>query len=111
MYKNIILPAFLVLVVPSIALAAPATAYDAWLCSVWGWAADIILPLSTIMIMVGGFMWSTSGGEPKRIEKAKEIFVGVASGLGFLLLSYFIVANIIGVDVSLLPGRDCIWNK
>lgn len=99
------------LVAPVIVLAAPAS-YGDWLCAAWDYASIIILPISTIMLMAAGFLWTVSGGDPGRIGKAKEIIWGVVSGLGFLLLSYFLIVKVIGVDVGIFTeaGRSCMWN-
>lgn len=105
--KSLVLPGLLFLLSPGLALAADA--YENWFCGLWAYTADIILPLATIMIMAAGFIWTTSGGDPGKITKAKEIIWGVVSGLGFLLLSYILLKNVIGIDLQLIPGEGCMW--
>mgnify|MGYP001599879864 CR=1 FL=1 len=47
--------------------------------------AKIILALSgsvaLVMFIYGGFLWMTSGGEPKKVEDGKKIMVGTVIGL------------------------------
>lgn len=50
--------------------------------------------LAVIMIMYGGFIWSTSGGDPAKIDKAKKILINTIIGLIIILSSYIITAFI-----------------
>lgn len=114
--KRFIFPltSLLSLALPKIANAAVgdpwdgATTYEDFICKAWGWIATIILPVSILIIVFAGFLWMTSAGNPEKIGKAKEYLIGVASGLGLLVISYFLVNNVLGVDVFSIRG-GCIW--
>jgi hypothetical protein len=85
----------------------PATAYDTWINQTWSWGASIILPLSTLVIIGAAYIIMTSGGDATRVAKGKKMILGVLSGLGFLLLSYFIITQVIGINITLFGGS--IW--
>lgn len=57
--------------------------------------ANIITPLFgmlgvifLVLIIFGGIMWMTGGGNPERIKKAKAILVNSILGLIVILLAY-----------------------
>ncbi len=50
--------------------------------------------LAVIFIIVGGFVWTTSGGNPQRIESAKNIIGRALSGLIIAAASYVILFTI-----------------
>ena len=55
-----------------------------------------------ILLLVGGFKFITSGGDPKAIESAKGTLTSAITGLVIILVSYLIlilITNITGVDV------------
>jgi hypothetical protein len=88
---------------------AGAATYSDWICAVWGWLATIIIPVATLVLILAGYLWMTSEGNPERIGKAKEYITGVASGVGLLLVSYFLLNNVMGISaISILRG-GCIW--
>jgi Type IV secretion system pilin len=57
-----------------------------------------------ILLIVGGFKYITSGGDPKAIEGAKKTLTSAILGLVLILVSYLIlvlISAITGVDVTL----------
>jgi hypothetical protein len=56
-----------------------------------------------LMILVGGFMLTTSQGEPKRAGEAKELITSAVMGLLFIIFSVTIL-QFIGVSILRLPG-------
>lgn len=50
--------------------------------------------LAAIMILIGGFIWLTSAGNPSRVTQAKEFIVGALTGLFLTLFSYLILYTI-----------------
>jgi hypothetical protein len=44
-----------------------------------------------VMIVIGGFMFSTSGGEQTRVDRAKAILTQSVAGLAIAFMSYLIV--------------------
>lgn len=59
--------------------------------------------LSTIMIMVGGFLWLTSAGSPDRVGKAKEFITSALTGLVLALFSFMILYTVNPEIVKLKP--------
>lgn len=56
-----------------------------------------------LLLIVGGFKYMTSGGDPKAVEGAKKTLTYAIGGLIVILLSYLIlvlISTITGVDVT-----------
>jgi len=56
-----------------------------------------------VLLVVGGFKFITSGGDPKAVEGARKTLTSAIAGLIIILLSYLIlllITNITGVDVT-----------
>ena len=68
---------------------------------------DITLPLAIILgfilIVIGGYMFMTSQGDPKKTMEAKERLTSAIMGMLFVLLSIGILRILIG---SLITGED-----
>jgi len=56
-----------------------------------------------IMILVGSFMLSTSQGDPKKTQEAKEMITSAIIGLLFVIFSITIL-QFIGVSIIKIPG-------
>lgn len=63
---------------------------------------DVALPLTTVMIAVGGVTLAISGGSPKRLELGKKILTSAVIGLIVVLASWLIINTII----NLLSGGE-----
>lgn len=56
-----------------------------------------------ILLIMGGFKYITSGGDPKAVEGARKTLTSAITGLVIILVSYLIlvlITNITGVDVT-----------
>lgn len=56
-----------------------------------------------VLLIVGGFKFITSGGDPKSVESARKTITSAIAGLVIILVSYLIlvlISNITGVDVT-----------
>lgn len=56
-----------------------------------------------ILLIMGGFKYITSGGDPKAVEGAKKTLTSAITGLVLILVSYLVlvlIKNITGVDVT-----------
>jgi hypothetical protein len=56
-----------------------------------------------ILLIMGGFRFITSGGDPKAVEGARKTLTSAITGLVLILVSYLIlvlIKNITGVDVT-----------
>lgn len=70
--------------------------YNQWIKSVWDWSLIILIPLSTLLLSAAGIIYMVSGGDPTRVKLAKKIVVGVASGVGLIILAR-VIFNVLGV--------------
>ncbi len=55
----------------------------------------IIIPILTILIIVGGFKMLTAGGNESKFKSGVDMIKGVAWGFGFALLAWVIVRTIV----------------
>lgn len=68
-----------------------------------GYALGLAGIVLFIMLLIGGFSFITSGGDPKAAEGAKKTITSAIIGLIVILISYLIlviIKNITGVDVT-----------
>lgn len=56
-----------------------------------------------LMCLAGGFMLTTSQGDPKQVNEAKEMITSAIVGLLFIIFSVFIL-QFIGVTIFHIPG-------
>ena len=47
--------------------------------------------IPVIFVLIGGYMWMTSGGDPARVKQAQGTLTWALLGLGFVLLSVAIL--------------------
>jgi hypothetical protein len=61
--------------------------------------AEFLMPiavfLAVLFIVIGGYMWMTSSGEPERVKRAQGTLTWAIIGLIFVLLVYLILNGII----------------
>ncbi|HEY4476190.1 MAG: hypothetical protein UY24_C0001G0032 [Parcubacteria group bacterium GW2011_GWA1_48_11b] len=60
----------------------------------------IALAITPIMVIVGGFMFITGGGDPAKITQGKQLLLWTAIGLTVILLAKGLVAvlrNVLGI--------------
>ncbi len=64
--------------------------------------------IAVIIILWGGYLWMTSGGDPSKIEKAKKTLVSAVIGL-VIILSAFIIASFVinSLQGVLCQGDNC----
>ena len=86
--------------------ASPASLRDlnAVFTNILGVAARLAGLAAVIMILVGGFKYLTSGGDPKATEQAKHTLTWAVLGLAALVGSWFIlrlIETFTGVNIHL----------
>jgi len=79
----------------------PSTTLPEHLNKVYNWAAEIGSLLATLMIIIAGFKYAASSGNPEALQDAKDTIVGALIGLGIIILSYLLL-QIVGARV--IPG-------
>lgn len=60
-----------------------------------------VAPLvAVVMLIFGGFMWMTSGGDEERIEHSKKTVSGALIGMVIILLSWALVNFVIKTTLN-----------
>jgi hypothetical protein len=59
--------------------------------------------IALILIVLSGYRWMLSRGNPEAVKAATEQFTSAIIGLVFIILS-FVILQIIGVDILQIPG-------
>ncbi len=76
------------------------------------WALGILAFTGVVYMMYGGFLWLTSRGDEKKIEKAKQTILQAAIGLVIVLLAWAIVLFVIrttaGVTTNTPVAVACV---
>lgn len=68
-----------------------------------GWGVVVGGGISFLMIVLAGFQMTTAGGDPKKVQAAREMITASVSGL--LLIAFSIVLlNFFGFQILGLPG-------
>ena len=82
------------------------------ICDIWVLADKIVnfvwflaTPILIIILIVGGFIYLTSGGNPKKTEQAKSLLTSAIVGIVISLAAFFIVDTIL----KTLVRQDFTW--
>lgn len=88
---------FLPLVTCGVGDAKPCTICDIWVLSdrVVNFAFFLATPILIIVLIVGGFIYLTSGGNPKKTEQAKSLLTSAIVGIIIALAAWLIVSTIL----------------
>lgn len=72
-----------------------------WVCNIGefiskilAWAVPILSTLAVLMLIYAGYIYTTSQGNPDRLNLAKEIIIGVIVGFALIFLAEMIFRNI-----------------
>lgn len=65
-----------------------------YITAIYNYGLAVAGILAAIMLMGGGFLWLSSGGNDSRVSKAKELITGSLGGLVLLLSSWTILNTI-----------------
>ena len=63
-----------------------ATSFTGLISGIANWVFMIAIPLATLMFLIGGFMFMTSGGNDQRVTQAKKTMLWAAVGLAVCLI-------------------------
>ena len=74
-----------------------------YIAAFYKWGLSIVGVLAILMLMAGGIVWLTSGGDSGRIANAKKMIEGSLFGSLLLLGAYFFL-NTINPDLTKLPA-------
>lgn len=102
MVKKIIQNTLIVLSVnllPAVCLAQVDTDVQQLYSFIGSFYSRLLLPFGTVLagivILIGGIMYSASGGEPTKVKNAKDLIFGAIIGLVLLITAALIVKTII----------------
>ncbi|MBI4132182.1 MAG: hypothetical protein HY474_00970 [Candidatus Sungbacteria bacterium] len=73
--------------------------FDTVIRNVINFANIILAPISALMILIGGFLYMTAGGDTERLKKANRTLLWAVIGIAIVLLSngaVAIVKNLLG---------------
>ncbi|MCX6741326.1 MAG: hypothetical protein NTY61_02935 [Candidatus Parcubacteria bacterium] len=63
--------------------------------------------IAVIIVLIGGFIWMTSGGDSEKIKKARDLMTNGIIGLVIIILAYaivtFILKRVVGLTVPTTP--------
>jgi len=62
-----------------------------------------LAPICVIMIIYVGYLYMTSQGNPEAITRAKDILIGVISGIVLIFLIEVLINNVIGLQTPTIP--------
>ena len=63
------------------------TSFQQIVCSVVRFANSLLAPLSTLMVLIGGFFYMTGGENPEKIKTAHKIIIWALVGIAVVLLA------------------------
>lgn len=73
------------------------------LAQILGWAVSVGGGIALMLIVLAGFQIVTSGGDPKKVQAAKELMTSAITGLLLVIFS-LIIMNFFGYSILKLPG-------
>lgn len=74
--------------------------------SIIKYVLGIVGSIALLMFIYGGFMWLTSGGNPEKIKKGRDVLVWAALGLAIIFLSYTLVGFVIKAFIGPPGGGE-----
>jgi 3D (Asp-Asp-Asp) domain-containing protein len=78
-----------------------------YIATIYRYLLIVLIPLAVIMIMIGGVVWITAGGDGGKIEDAKKYIISAFAGLIIGLFSY-VLLSLVGINALTMPGIQII---
>ena len=72
---------------------------DTVVIAIVNWVLGLLALIAVILVLIGGFMWMTAGGNEDKIGRAKKLLVAAVTGLVIILAAWGIsiyAINILG---------------
>lgn len=73
--------------------------------SIIGAFAGLLGTIFMVLMVYGGWLWFTSQGDPKQVQKAKDVIINSLIGLAIILAAYSITNFVLG---SLLTSTGVV---
>ena len=87
------------------------TLLSQYIQAIYNYGLAIAAILAAIVLMGGGLLWLTSGGDSGRVGKAKEMIIGAITGL-IILFCAWIILNTVNPDLlTLKPINTVVITK
>lgn len=74
-----------------------------YIAAIYKYAVGIVGILATVVMMIGGFIWITAGGNAGRVSDAKNWIYGALTGLVLTFSSYLILYQVNPKTTTLTP--------
>jgi hypothetical protein len=81
-----------------------------YIAAIYKYALIVIVPLAILMIIIGGIMWLSAGGNNTQIKTAKSYITSALIGLIIALFSYLLF-SFAGIENLKMPGATTITPK
>jgi hypothetical protein len=81
----------------------PVTSMSSFLIFILPWALGVGGGTAFVLIIVGGFLYMTSAGNPQRVRAAKELLTSAIIGLLLIIFSVYML-DLIGIRILRIPG-------
>ena len=78
-----------------------------YITAIYDYGISIAGILAAIMLMAGGVIWLTSGGDSGKVEQSKKIIIGSITGI-FILFSAYIILNTVNPKLVKMQGVPLI---
>lgn len=69
----------------------------AYVTKIYNWGLGIAVSVSALILIFAGYLYATSQGNQDSIKTAKDLIIGVLTGLVVIILAGVILRNIIGI--------------
>lgn len=73
------------------------TDFGQYMSKILTWLVTIVASLATLMFIYAGYIYITSQGNPEGITQAKDIIIGVITGIILLFLIEVILVKTVGI--------------
>ena len=81
----------------------PVTSQTSLLAFILPWAVGVGGGTAFVLIVVGGFLYMSSAGDPQRVKAAKQLLTSAIIGLLLIIFSVYIL-DLIGIRILRIPG-------
>lgn len=85
--------------------------FSAYLADLYNWVSIIISVLAILMMIYGGYLYMTSGGNQEITKKAKDVIIGAISGIVIVGLTYLFFQTVNPDVFKGMPSLNSLAQK